>query len=138
MFETLACAFFTILPDYLIRRFTQGKRLGREITLFTVWYELRYGITACLMLAVMLFTVIFYYHPTATRVTSFFRTVAVLPEQAGRVTEVFAQSGEVVEAGAPIFALDASVQEAALAVAQRQVAGGAQAASHDIADPGKP
>tara|TARA_A100000171_G_scaffold44332_1_gene47059 strand:+ start:657 stop:917 length:261 start_codon:yes stop_codon:yes gene_type:complete len=45
MFELLLCSMFTILPDYLVRRYRQGKRIGKEITLFSVWYELRYGIT---------------------------------------------------------------------------------------------
>ena len=27
----------------------QGKQVGREITLFTMWYELRWGITACVV-----------------------------------------------------------------------------------------
>jgi hypothetical protein len=48
MLELLFCSLLTIFPDYLYRRFAQGKRFGREITLFTVWYELRWGITrAC-------------------------------------------------------------------------------------------
>jgi len=41
MFELLLCSTLTILPHYLFRRFVQGKRLGREINLFTVWFELR-------------------------------------------------------------------------------------------------
>jgi len=41
MFELMLCSIFTILPDYLIRRYRQGKRIGKEITLFSVWYELR-------------------------------------------------------------------------------------------------
>ena len=50
MFEVLFCSLLTILPDFLIRRFVQGKRIGRELTMFSVWYELRWGITACFML----------------------------------------------------------------------------------------
>ena len=40
MLELLLCSLLTILPDYLIRRYVQGKRLGREITFYSVWYEL--------------------------------------------------------------------------------------------------
>ena len=36
MLEVLLCSLLTILPDYLYRRYAQGKRLGREITLFSV------------------------------------------------------------------------------------------------------
>ena len=63
MLELLLCAAVTILPDFLYRRFFQGKRLGSEITLFSVWYELRWGITLCLILTIALITTIFYFHP---------------------------------------------------------------------------
>ena len=63
MFELLLCSMLTVLPDYLYRRYVQGKRLGREINLYTVWFELRWGIIACLVLTVSLITLIFYYHP---------------------------------------------------------------------------
>ena len=54
MFELLLCSLLTILPDYLYRRYRQGKRFGQEITFYSVWFELRFGITACLMLTVAL------------------------------------------------------------------------------------
>ena len=54
MFELLFCSSVTILPDYLFRRYVQGKRLGHEITLFSVWYELRWGLTLCVLLTVSL------------------------------------------------------------------------------------
>ncbi|MBZ9657409.1 HlyD family secretion protein, partial [Phyllobacterium sp. 2063] len=60
MLELLLCSMFTVLPDFLYRRFGQGKRIGHEINLYTVWYELRWGITACLLLTVSLITMIFY------------------------------------------------------------------------------
>jgi hypothetical protein len=33
MLELVLCSMVTILPDYLFRRFVQGKRFGHEITL---------------------------------------------------------------------------------------------------------
>ncbi len=54
MLEIIFCSIFTILPDYLYRRYAQGKRLGKELTIFSVWYELRWGITGCLMLTISL------------------------------------------------------------------------------------
>jgi len=45
MLELLLCSLLTILPDYLYRRYVQGKRIGKEITLYSVWFELRWGIT---------------------------------------------------------------------------------------------
>jgi multidrug resistance efflux pump len=123
MLELLLCSLLTILPDYLFRRYGQGKRLGREITLYSVWFELRWGIVACLMLTVGLITVIFYNHPSTTSATLFYRTVPILPETNGRVAEVYVDgvSGEVKQ-GAPIFRLDSSTQEAAAEAARRKIA----------------
>ena len=99
MFEFLACSLVTVFPDYLIRRYVQGKRLGREITLFTVWYELRWGITASAILTVSLITVIFFYHPTTSNVSSLFRTVTILSESSGRVENVYVENNQKVRAG---------------------------------------
>ena len=69
MLELLLCSLFTIVPDFLYRRYAQGKRLGQEITIYSVWYELRWGLTGCLMLTVLLITVIFYFHPSTSFAT---------------------------------------------------------------------
>jgi multidrug resistance efflux pump len=123
MLELLLCSLLTILPDYLFRRYGQGKRIGHEITLYSVWFELRWGIVACLMLTVGLITVIFYNHPSTSSATLFYRTVPILPETNGRVAEVFVDgvSGEVKQ-GRPIFRLDSSKQEAAVETARRRIA----------------
>jgi multidrug resistance efflux pump len=112
----------TLLPDFLYRRFVQGKRLGREITLFTVWYELRYGITTCLILTVLLITVVLYNHPESENVTSLFRTVSIYPEIGGRVQEVYIGYNDRVKKGEPIFKMDSSRQEAALETARARIA----------------
>ena len=122
MFELILCSMLTILPDYLFRRYVQGKRIGREITLYTMWYELRWGITACLLLTVALITLIFYFHPSTKSVTAVFRTVTILPETNGRVAEVFVGINSKVKAGDPLFRLDSSEQEAARETAQRSIA----------------
>lgn len=122
MFELMLCSMLTILPDYLYRRYVQGKRIGREITLYSVWYELRWGITACLLLTISLITLIFYFHPSTKNVTSIFRTVTILPEATGRVAEIYVTLNQKVEAGAPLFRLDSSEQEAALETARRRIA----------------
>ena len=122
MLELLLCSLLTILPDYLYRRYAQGKRLGREITFYSVWFELRWGITACLMLTVALITVIFYNHPSTDNVTYFYRTVPILPETNGRVAEVYVGLTGSVTKGAPIFRLDSSKQEAAAEAARRKIA----------------
>ena len=122
MLELMLCSLLTIVPDYLYRRYVQGKRFGKEITLYSVWYELRWGISACLILTVSLITTIFYNHPSTTNVTLFFRTVPILPETNGRVAEIFVRMSDKVVEGAPIFRLDSSKQEAAVEVARRKIA----------------
>src|SRR5262249_40613124 len=121
MLELMFCSLLTILPDYLYRRFVQGKRLGKEINFYSVWYELRWGITGCVILTVCLITVIFYNHPSTSNVTLFFRTVPILPETNGRVAEIFVGNSGPITKGAPIFRLDSSKQEAAVETARRKI-----------------
>jgi multidrug resistance efflux pump len=136
MLELLLCSMLTILPDYLFRRYRQGKRIGREITLYSVWYELRWGITACLILTVSLITLIFYFHPSTKNVTAVFRTISILPESGGRVSKVFVGLNDKVKAGDPLFQLDSAEQEAARESALRRIAeidAEAQVASTELA-----
>jgi multidrug resistance efflux pump len=121
MLEVLLCSMLTVLPDYLFRRFVQGKRIGKEITLFSVWFELRWGITTCLILTVLLILTVFYNHPATTSVTLFYRTIPILPEINGRVAKVMLDYSGHVDKGAPIFELDDAKQQAAVAVARRKV-----------------
>jgi multidrug resistance efflux pump len=120
MLELLLCSLFTIFPDYLYRRY-QGKRIGKEITIYSVWYEYRYGITTCLMLTIALITIVFYNHPSTSNVTSLYRTISILPEANGRVSEVLVGPSADVKKGDPIFRLDSTRQTAALEVATRRI-----------------
>ena len=122
MLELLLCSLLTVVPDYLYRRYVQGKRLGKEITFYSVWFELRWGITSCLILTVSLITVIFYNHPSTNNATLLYRTVPILPEINGRVAEVYVGGTEQVSKGATIFRLDSSKQEAAVESARRKIA----------------
>ena len=122
MLEMLLVSLFTILPDYLYRRYAQGKRFGQEINLYTVWFELRWGITTCLIVTVMLITTIFYFHPSTTNVTLFFRTIPILPETNGRVAEIFVDHSGPIAKGEPIFRLDSTKHEAAVETAKRKIA----------------
>jgi multidrug resistance efflux pump len=121
MLELLFCSMLTIVPDYLYRRYVQGKRIGKEITFFSMWFELRWGITSCVILTVCLITVIFYNHPSTVSATLYFRTVPILPETNGRVAEIFIESSASIAKGAPIFRLDSSKQEAAVETARRKI-----------------
>ncbi|ADC62241.1 HlyD family secretion protein [Allochromatium vinosum] len=122
MLELFLCSMLTILPDFLYRRFVQGKRLGHEINLFSVWFELRWGITLCLILTLSLITTIFYFHPSTKAATSVFRTVTILPERNGRVAETYVDINQRVTAGQPLFRLDSTEQEAAIETARRKIA----------------
>ena len=85
-------------------------------------FELRWGITGCLILTVALITVIFYNHPSTRNVTLFFRTVPIVPEINGRVAEVFVGVSSPISKGAPLFRLDSSRQEAEAESARRKIA----------------
>lgn len=121
MLELMLCSMLTILPDYLYRRYGQGKRFGREITLYSVWFELRWGITTCLMLTIALITVIFYNHPSTSNVIAYFRTVPIVPETIGRVAEIYVGASDHVEQGKPILRLDNAAQKAAVETARRRI-----------------
>ena len=122
MLEILLCSLLTILPDYLFRRYRQGKRFGHEITFFSVWFELRFGIITCLMLTVALITVVFYFHPSTNTATLFYRTVPIVPEINGRVSEVHVEFSAPVKKGDVIFKLDSAKQQAAMETARRKIA----------------
>ena len=121
MLELILCSLITVLPDYLYRRHREGKRWGDQITFFTMWYELRWGITACLILTVVLITIVFYYHPSTTNAGPYFRTIPLLPEGGGRVEEVFVKNGDAVETGQPLFSLLDSAQVANVNLAESQL-----------------
>ena len=122
MLELMLCSMLTILPDYLYRRYRQGKRFGHEITFFSVWFELRYGIVTCLMLTIALITMIFYFHPSTTSATLYYRTVPIVTETVGRVAEVHVDFSAPVKQGDILFTLDNSKQQAALETAKRKIA----------------
>lgn len=122
MLELILCSLFTVLPDYLFRRYGQGKRFGREITLYSVWYVLRYGIIGCVMLTVLLITIVFYFHPSTSSASILFRSVPILTERTGRVAEIHVGLSEDVAAGQPLFTLDSTAEAAAAETARRRLA----------------
>ena len=122
MLELIFSALITVLPDYLYRRYSQGKRIGYEITLYSVWYELRWGITSGAVLAITLLSVIFYFHPTTSHVTSLFRTVTILSDMGGRVEEVYVANNSFIRTGEPIFRLNTTRQQGAAETSRRRIA----------------
>ena len=122
MLELMLCSILTLLPDYLFRRYVQGKRIGHEITLFSVWYELRWGITLCLILTVVLIMTVLYNHPSSAAVNALFRTVSIFAETGGRVEKVYVGYNEHVKKGQPLIKLESSRQEAAVDTALAKIA----------------
>lgn len=122
MIELLLCSLFTIVPDYLYRRYIQHKRIGKEITIYSVWFELRWGITGCILLTVLLITTVFYFHPAANFAAPLFRTIPILPESVGRVSKVYVNISGEVKQGQPILELDSSKEKAAVDQASSRVA----------------
>jgi len=116
--ELIFSALITVVPDYLYRSRVQG----REITLYSFSYELRWGITGCAALAIALITVIFYFHPATSYVISLYRTVTIISDAPGRVEEVYVRDNQSVKAGDPIFRLDTARQRAAAETAKRRIA----------------
>jgi multidrug resistance efflux pump len=121
MLEILLCSLITILPDYLFRKYRQGKTWGKEITFFTIWYELRWGISACAILSISLVTLIFYYHPSTTNAAPLFRTVSIMPEKSGRVENVFVKNHQEIKAGTAIFSMYDEAQIVAVEQAKAQI-----------------
>lgn len=122
MLELMLCSSVTLLPDYLIRRYVQGKRIGHEITLFSVWYELRWGITLCLILTILLITLVLYNHPSSKNVNALFRTISIFADTGGRVEKVYVGYNQKVKKGDPLFKLDSRRQEAAIETARARIA----------------
>jgi multidrug resistance efflux pump len=87
-----------------------------------MWYELRWGLTACAILALTVITTLFYFHPASSSVASYFRTVTILPQLGGRVSEVFVRNNELVSAGQPIFRLEDFTQQAQVQAANAKIA----------------
>jgi multidrug resistance efflux pump len=86
-----------------------------------VWYELRWGITLCLILTILLITVVLYNHPSSSNVNSLFRTLSIYPEIGGRISEVYVGYNDRVKKGDRLFKMDSTRQEAALQSARARI-----------------
>jgi multidrug resistance efflux pump len=87
-----------------------------------MWYELRWGLTGCVILTVLLITMIFYFHPSTSSAALFFRTVPIVPEGIGRVADVKVGFTAAVKKGDVLFTLDSSKQRAVLETTKRKIA----------------
>ncbi|MEL6997545.1 MAG: biotin/lipoyl-binding protein [Pseudomonadota bacterium] len=112
MFELL----FTSFP--VIIRYFQLKRRGEAMT---VW-NMRTSVFLWAIMAFMLFLVIFYFHPKSYSGLLPFRTISVVAQTSGPVTELDVRNGQRVSAGDLLFRIESSTQEAALTQAQAELA----------------
>lgn len=112
MFELL----FTSFPAVI--RYFQLRRRGESMT---VW-NMKTAVFLWAIMAVAVFTLVFYFHPKTYAGVVPYRTVSVVAQTTGPVTEVAVTNGQRVEAGDLLFRIEDSAQRAALAEAQAQLA----------------
>ena len=104
MLELLITSFPVII------RYFQLKRRGEAMS---VW-NMRTAVFLWGIMAFMLFLVIFYFHPKSYSGLLPFRTVSVVAQTNGPVTEVSIRNGQRVSSGDLLFRIESSAQQAAL------------------------
>ena len=112
MFELM----FTSFP--VIIRYYQLKRRGEEMT---VW-NMRAAVLMWLGMAFALFLTIFYFHPKSYSGIVPFRTVSVVAQTSGPVTELPVLNEDRVAKGDLLFRIEDSSQKSAVAQAEAQLA----------------
>lgn len=111
MFELLLTSFPVIIRYFQLRR--RGEAL-------TVW-NMKTAVFAWLVMAFFLFLTIFYFHPKSYSGLLPFRTVSVVAQASGPVTELNVTNGQRVKTGDVLFRIENSAQKAALAQAEAQL-----------------
>jgi multidrug resistance efflux pump len=110
MFELILTSFPAVF------RYYQLKRRGESMT---VW-NMRTAIFLWAFLAFFLFVTIFYFHPKSYSGLLPFRTVSVVAQTSGPVTELAVGNGQRVGAGDLLFRIENSSQKAALKQAEAE------------------
>lgn len=90
---------------------------GMPITL----YNVHRALFLWFVLALIVFFAVFYYYPKSFTGLVPYRTVPVVAEAGGTVTEVFVKGGDHVEVGDPLFAIENSSELAKVNYSQRKV-----------------
>lgn len=112
MLELLLTSFPVVI------RYFQLKRRGEAMS---VW-NMRTAVLIWAVLAFLLFLVIFYFHPKSYSGVVPFRTISVVSQASGPVTELNVGNGQRVEAGDLLFRVDDRAQRAALEQAEAEFA----------------
>ncbi|MEM8840056.1 MAG: biotin/lipoyl-binding protein, partial [Pseudomonadota bacterium] len=111
MLELLATSFPVII------RYFQLKRRGEAIS---AW-NMKTAVFLWLSMAFALFLTIFYFHPKSYSGLVPFRTISVVAQTSGPVTELDVANGQRVSAGDLLFRIEDNTQKAALAQAQAEL-----------------
>jgi multidrug resistance efflux pump len=112
MLELLLTSFPVII------RYFQLRRRGEAMS---VW-NMRTAVLMWGVLAFLLFLVIFYFHPKSYSGLVPFRTISVVAQTSGPVTEVAVENGQRVAAGDLLFRIEDNSQKAALKQAEAEFA----------------
>ncbi len=110
MFELVLTSFPAVI------RYYQLKRRGEAMT---VW-NMKTAMFLWAVLAFFLFVAIFYFHPKSYSGLLPFRTVSVVAQTSGPVTELAVWNGQRVSAGDLLFRIENSAQKAALKQAEAE------------------
>lgn len=112
MLELLLTSFPVII------RYVQLRRRGEAMS---VW-NMRTAVLMWAVLAFLLFLTIFYFHPKSYSGLVPFRTISVVAQTSGPVTEVAVENGQRVAAEDLLFRIEDSSQKAALKQAEAEFA----------------
>ncbi|WP_371224169.1 HlyD family secretion protein [Roseovarius sp. 2305UL8-3] len=112
MLELLATSFPVVIQYFLL------KRRGETMTL----WNMKTALFLWLAMAFMLFLTIFYFHPKSYSGLLPFRTISVVSQTTGPVTEILVENGQTVSSGDVLFRIKDDTQRAALVQAEAQFA----------------
>lgn len=112
MIELLLTSFPVLI------RYIQLRLRGEAMT---IW-NMKTALYAWACLAFALFVTIFYFHPKSYTGLVPFRTISVVAQANGPVTEVAVENGQAVKAGDLLFRIENSSQTAALTQAKAELA----------------
>ena len=104
MFELLATSFPVVIRYFML------KRRGEAIS---VW-NMKTAVFLWLVMAFFLFLAIFYFHPKSYSGLVPFRTISVVAQTSGPITQINVRNGQAVKAGDLLFKIEDSSQSAAL------------------------
>ena len=96
MFELLLTSFPVVFRYFQLRRRGEPPSLWNMKAALYVWA----------VMAFFLFLVIFYFHPKTTAAVVPFRTVSVVAQTAGPVTEIAVSNGQRVSPGDLLFKIE--------------------------------